>query len=283
MSSLCILRSASVAIAATIALASFERAASAQPSEDGIAATLAWSHASVGPNSGNAFNLDASALLAFGSFGVGAEIGAVVGSISDVTNTTSFKFLNPWLGGYYVVNLEVAKLEVGAGLSLPVLTLSDTNPGEGDLLLSAAGGRGLWNQWMYLPKTTTVVVPARLSLGLLGLVGVAAEGAVAISHHADTTIAPSGNDLIYQLAGEAYLGLGFEPGLRLQWVHIPTGSAGTNDVEISVVPFVRVGFGPVHAEAAFLYNVTNPYGPSFGDATGSLHAYSLHLGAAVSI
>jgi hypothetical protein len=294
MRSLSILRTASIAIAATLVLASFERAAHAQPSEDGIALKLAYAHSSVDNVSGSAFDMNAAALLGFGSFGVGAEIGAVVGSVSDISNTTKFKFLNPWLGGYYIVNLEVAKLEVGAGLSLPVLSLSDSSvtdfAAEAAMLQTALSGRGAWNSWMYLPKATTVVVPARLSVGLLGLVGVAAEGAVAINHRGDvsaslpgamTTIS-GGNDFIYQVAGEAYLGLGFEPGLRVQWVHIPTASVD-NNIQVSVIPFVRVGFGPAHAEAAFLYNVTNPYGPSFSDSAGTAHAYSLHIGASVSI
>src|SRR5262249_7451162 len=113
------------------------------------------------------------------------------------------------------VNLEVGKLEIGGGLSLPVLSLSDSGTDSGAELIAlrtAAAGRGAWNIWMYEPKATTAVLPARLSVGLLGLVGVAAEGAVAISHRSDVTVAVGvpdfglgvsrGNDFIYQVAGE---------------------------------------------------------------------------------
>jgi hypothetical protein len=298
MSNRPILRSVILA-AFVIPLFGWEAAARAQPSEDGIAASLWYAHSSVVGSSANAFNLNASALLSFGSFGAGVEIGAMAAKVAEVADTTKLKFLNPFLGAYYGVDLEIAKLQVGAGVSLPILKLDNASitsfTTEGQELATSLGGRGAWNQWMYTPSATTFVLPARLSVGLLGLVGVAAEGALAISHTGNQSAsgmaagAPftltllGGNDFIYQVAGEAYLGLGFEPGLRVQWVHMPTAARGGNDVEVSVIPFVRVGFGPVHAQLALLYNVSSPYGPSFGDSTSFPHAYSLHVGASLSL
>jgi hypothetical protein len=284
-----------IGLTAALAIASWEGAARAQPSRDGINAALSLSHLSSSGGSATAVDLDLSALLSFGGFGVGADVGFLIGKVSDVADTTKFKLLNPFIGGYYGVDIAVAKLQVGAGVSLPLISVDSSSlqdaAAEIVALGTTLGGHGAWNLWMYQPKATTVIVPARLSLGLLGLVGAAVEGAVAINHRGDTAVqgmgvtlsAHGGNDLIYQLAAEAYLGLGIEPGLRVQWVHVPTGSGGENDVQIAVIPFVRVGAGPVHLEGAFLYNVTKPYGPSFSDSADSAHVYSFHVAATVSL
>jgi hypothetical protein len=260
---------------AALLLALAPAVAQAQPSKSGVDVNLWFGHidgGSTGP-SVNAWNPEASLLLSLGSFGIGANVGAVADSITGGGSGTS-RFLNPFVGAYYGIGAGPLEAQIGLGLSIPVNSTSDI--GDVAALLAAAAAHGTWNYWAYLPNGMAIVVPARVSAGLLGLVGVAGEGALGIRVGTSNN---AGNDFIYQLAAEAYLGLGIEPGLRLQLVHVPTTSSPVSDPQLSAMPFVRIGAGPVHLELGFTYNLTSPLGPS----SDSGKAFGAHAGVSFTL
>lgn len=241
----------------------------AQPRTTGFSAQLTYGHAT----SVNAFGADVGLMLPVGGFAIGADVGAVAASITNAD--TKFKLLNPFVGAYYLVDLPALKFTIGGGVALPLA--SADNLLDAATLGTVLGANGGWNTWMYLPDTVSFIAPARVDVSLVGLVGAAAEAGIGVM--VPTKSAGRQTDFAYQLAGEAYLGLGIEPGLRVQYVHVPTAKSGVNDVAISVEPFVRLGAGPVHLQAGITYNVTKPYGPSTD--TGGI--WGAHLGLTVTL
>jgi hypothetical protein len=252
--------------------------AAAQPRESGFSAELSYYHFR-GSGDANGGLLDLGGIFSFGSFGVGAEWGGTLFSANS-GGTVQVRAYNPFLGAYYFVGLPLAQLRVGAGVALPIANIDNSNLVNAItdqlVLAGAAASHGLWNSWLYLPNTLTVVVPARLTLDL-EVLKVAGEAGIGMAVGTGNN---RGNDFIYQLAAEAFVSVGVEPGLRLQWVHIPTASVmGDNNFQSSLEPFVRFGAGPVHIMASLTYNLNTPLGPSL-TRDGSVIA--LHAGANIS-
>ncbi len=177
---------------------------------------------------------------------------------------SAFRVGNPYLGGWYKLMSGQSHLRVGAGIALPLLQISDDNFESAIetavVSLGGLGTMGLWDPWLWLPETFSLVVPARFETLLGDSFKLGADGALAI-------LVPSGDgdsEVMLQLAGEGAFKFGeLQAGARLQFVSLVTSD--DDDTQISLVPFVRYDFGSGFVQGRFMFNLDEPLGPAFDD------------------
>lgn len=190
----------------------------------------------------------------------------------------TFRFGNPFIGGFWSTDLEVLSLQLGAGVTLPTASV----PGDDAAAASAAsqayltaqGLAGLGDFWLYTPDTMALVAPLKAELDL-ALVEVRGDLTWAM-------LIPTGGDAetqtTLQAGVEALINVPFVGfGARLQSVWVPTRSG--DKLQLSVAPVVEAELGPVYARTMFLINLDSPAGFSFDD--GGDKFWGWHLGAGV--
>jgi hypothetical protein len=185
----------------------------------------------------------------------------------------TFRFGNPYVGGFWETDIEVLTLKVGAGVALPVAG-QDASGSAATAYGTAQALAGLGDFWLYQPGTATLAIPVEAKLDL-ALIEVRAEATwallIATKDYAET-------DTTLQLAGEALFNFPFiGVGARIQSVWVPTASGDKR--QVSVAPVVEAEVGPVFARTLFLINLDRPSGFSFDSGTDKYWGW--HLGAGV--
>ena len=208
-------------------------------------------------------------------FGVSAILPLT--SLSRSEGEGTFRFGNPYLGGFWSTDFEILSLKVGAGVTLPVAS-QDTATVEGlanssVAYTSAQALAGLGDFWLYQPGTMALAVPVQAKLDL-ALVEIRADATWALLiptkdyAEVDTTL---------QLAGEALINIPFVGfGARVQSVWIPT--ADGDKMQLSVAPVVEAEVGPVFARTMFLINLDGPSGFSFDNGNDKFWGWHLAAG-----
>ncbi|MEO1338181.1 MAG: hypothetical protein AAFV29_21230, partial [Myxococcota bacterium] len=122
-------------------------------------------------------------------------LGVITGGGQTETN-----LLNVFLGGHYMLDSGPAKARFGLGVALP--TARPDTLGNVVALIGASAPRGLYDLWLYLPRTVSIVAPARVEIGGRVL-GAAGDGALAFYIPED-----GDPDFGFQLGGEVFVPLG---------------------------------------------------------------------------
>ena len=198
-------------------------------------------------------------------FAISADLG--LGVLSGIEGEdTEVNALNTFLGAHYLRSTDNVGFRVGFGVSFPTSRSDDDFSQAATILTSSP--RGLFDLWLYAPKTISLVVPARIE-ATFG-VGVAADAAAVlyISEDGDSITGQSlGGDTAFgfQLGGEAFVPIGlFDLGARLQFASVPTSDGDLTQVAIN--PFLRFEAAIITARAGFLFFIDEPLGPSFDDS-----------------
>ncbi|MEZ4268721.1 MAG: hypothetical protein R3F39_20380 [Myxococcota bacterium] len=190
----------------------------------------------------------------------------------DIDGVKRLELGNPYLGAAFTLPTTRARSFAGLGVALPVASLPDEFR---DLVLGSAALAGalqlraLRDSWLWYPDTLTVVVSG-------GAASAATQGGfeASISGDAAVLIATKTADrdkaeLAIQLVGTgAYvMSRAFRAGVDLVAVWSPTEGDDDN-FQLSVEPFVRVGFGAVSARVGLTLPIDEPLGPPFDEKAG---------------
>ena len=201
-------------------------------------------------------------------------------SLSRTNGQGTFRFGNPYAGGFWTTDLEVISLKLGAGLTLPAASFPEDAAELAPAIQAyntAQGLAGLGDFWLYQPGTMALVVPleARIDIPLVEL-RADATWALLIS-----TSDRSNSDTALQLGGEVLFDLPFVAfGARVQSVWIPTTDGDA--MQVSIAPLVELEAGPFYARTKFVINLDGPAGFSFDDnSSGSSKFWGWQLGAGV--
>ena len=172
---------------------------------------------------------------------------------------------NPFVGGYYLQHLvDDLHLDVGGGLGLPLSAASDDDLGSAAGVFALAT-QGLYDAWLYLENTMSVVLEADLHGSLAQGVYLGAELALPIF----IVVKDLDDDADRAELGIQFaLEVGFDsgvviPGLRFQGVWIPT--SGGDNFQAALAPFVRIELPGGYFHAMLLMNLDDPLGFAFDE------------------
>ena len=194
------------------------------------------------------------------SFAISGDLG--LGVLTDVPDgqggeETEIQALNIFLGGHFLGGSGPLDYRVGLGIALP--TSAPDTLGGALTTLGASSPRGLFDFWLYTPKTVSVVAPAHVEIGA-GIVTIAGDGAIVLYIPEENGDPEFG----FQLAGDVLAGLGLiNVGVRLQLASVPTSDVDLT--QISLMPYLQFDLPIVYARAGLLFNLDEPFGPSFDD------------------
>ena len=214
-------------------------------------------------------NIIGAGVQPFGQFGQteapasesAVEIEATVPFIMTFGDESSSALGNPFVGGSYLYSGPDLRARVGLGLALPA-----ADPESFDTLfnlIAAFGVRGMQDAWLWVPDALGIATFGRVELDASEAFTFTLDAALAElvpvrdRDEADTIVQAAPGFAVR--AGEV-----FSAGLRAAVVAVPT-SDDDDIAQFSVEPFVRANFGPGFVSARFIYNVDEPFGPSFDD------------------
>ena len=195
-----------------------------------------------------------SAFIPLGSsIAISADFGFGVVTGGGESDTS---VLNTFVAGHYMGGGGPLSYRVGFGVGAP--TARRDSQGANVAAIASSSPRGLYDLWLYLPETWTTAIPARVAMDL-GLVTVAGDGAVVLY------IPEEGDaDFGFQIAGDALVSLGLlAVGARLQLATVPTADGDLT--QLSLNPYLQAQFVAAYARAGLIFNLDEPFGPSFDD------------------
>ncbi len=190
---------------------------------------------------------------------------------------------NPFLAGWYTLPVSELTVQIGAGLAMPLASISEDDALSAMAYQYALAMDGLMDAWLWAPENVGVVVPARVDHVLGSALRLGGEAAIALLIPTGEQSASPGNrlegaevEVFLQAAAEAAYVVGiFEAGVRLQAAWLAT--LGGDDFQLSVEPFVALDAGPAFARLRFTLNLDEPAGFSFDEQK----VWGLHLGGGV--
>lgn len=203
---------------------------------------------------------------------VGAQMGLalvihseVVGPATTEPGGTAFRFGNPMVSGEWLIERSGrTRYSLGAGITLPVA--SEGSLSESFALQLAMGSRAAWDLWLWAPSRMSGVVSGRLDHDLNDQLTVGADAAVAVLFYTgdgrgDTVAGGQASANIDYFLGSFVLGA------RLSLVLAGEGLLpDRKEVELAFMPHARVALTEeTFLSAAFVLNITSPYGFSFSD------------------
>lgn len=180
-----------------------------------------------------------------------------------------FTLGDPYLGLNYLSERPGTKWKLGAGVALG---LNDVMSGSDRTALGfVPPARGGSESWLYLPETTSVVVPYRVEWGSPGAFTVdAAAGLTFPSNDVDAE-----SELIVQLAPGLVTPIGKVAfGFRLPIVWTPTESG--DNAQLAFEPSLRWSFGNGYLSTHFTLNIDEPLGFAFDD--GKFWGFHVEVG-----
>lgn len=191
------------------------------------------------------------------------------GEVSDQEGS----FLNPTIGLHQMIEVGEQPVQIGVAVAPPIAKSGVlARAGFG----AALGARGGWDSWMYSPKLFGLLLPAQthwwlLEQHLLVLAEVTPFVMIPVKDGPKTRYGA-------QAATEAIVPLGpLEVGARLQAVW--SESAEDGYFQAAVGPMATLKAGPLLLHAMLLYNLDEPWGPSFEDG----NPWGLRLGLGLAI
>jgi len=163
----------------------------------------------------------------------------------------------------------------GPGLALPVVQPSDSDRLKVEALGVAAGTRGAWNIWWYMPRALTLFAPIGVRHVAPNGLDVGAEAALAAFFH----VGSGSRDTVAgaQLGGHlGYASRSVEAGAKLRIVRTP-GDEGSDHGQVSFEPYLRGLAGKAYFGGGLLVNLDEPFGPLFD--TGRVWGLRFEAGA----
>ena len=199
-----------------------------------------------------------------------------------------FNVANPFLAGWYVLDSPDYHARFGLGLALPAANIPEGDLlGDPDVFLAALGYSyaafmdGLYDLWLWVPETFSIVVPGRFEKRFDSfLVGGDAALGVLIPTEGDDR----DTEVAFQFAGEfGYVAGMATVGARLQGVWLMTAEdapdGDDDDFQLSFEPFARFDFGPAFASVRVTMNLDEPGGFAFDDDG----VYGVHIGGGANL
>ncbi|MEL7368809.1 MAG: hypothetical protein AAFN74_07850 [Myxococcota bacterium] len=214
------------------------------------------------------FDLD----IMFGSFGIGATVPLVNGSV-DVdavglanASGSNFRTGNPLIRALVNLDLPLLDLEASIGATVPLASVPDEGEpldiAAGAFALGAAGAmNGAADIWLFIPDTFSLVAEAKASLDVL-LFEIRGDAAIAAMI---STGDNSDTEIPFRLGLEGLISVFpfVSAGVRFQSVFLPASDG--DKYQASIAPLLEASLGPVSAQASFYFNLDDPFGFSFDD------------------
>ncbi len=165
---------------------------------------------------------------------------------------------NPFVGAWYLLPMKERLLRLGGGVAMPVAS-ADTDVADAALQMAAAT-HGLYEAWLWMAETTSIVLGAdyrgRAGGNLLASAG--ADLAVLVpsgGRSGDTEV------FLQWRAGLAFVSGAAQFGLRLLSAWLPNSET----FQLSVRPFFEYVFSEFFVRAALHLNLDEPHGFSFDE------------------
>ena len=188
---------------------------------------------------------------------------------------------NPYLGFYSIRQHGPTVLRVGAGMTIPVATLSgESRLADWDTYQGAMAMRGMWRWWLWVPDSISLTLPVSWDSTIGGRFLWGGEVALAITiilpKPARSTVFLRGDPRTADLVNPIELYGGYRTGnldlgARLQMVFVTTGET---ELQLSLSPYGKLRIGSGYLETRFTANLDEPLGFAFDKG----RFWGFHLG-----
>lgn len=201
--------------------------------------------------------------------------------LNTVSERSSARAGNPFLGGYYTNRLGPIRWNLGAGLAFPVLRPVRTLDDHAQIAIAIAtpGLYGAYDPYLWVADRLTPVARGAVEYAFEELLRLRLEqgfGVLVFTGDDRDYAEAQETEFLYQAALEAEytpireIGIG----VRFQGVYL---SLSDDEFQSSFEPYLVGRYGPAFARVGFLMNLDEPYGFSFED--DRVWAVSVRAGA----